>query len=315
MTNQLISIVQPGIIGDPKSYWAMHFCAILETLRQQKQLKYSFQRSIPEGLVTSLGSLVANTPPSFFGQLKGSINNFGLQYFLCHYLTSNEGRPVVISLLNGIANAYDAPLPEELKSFGIFVCGTDSYSGHAFLQNTDAHIFGYNEHTIQNAWRDINFVDLCILLERAIHPYRIAILGEVEGNNGARLTRESFWGAKSSFCSFGVGVVTNGRAQMEISTFQTTTGLKTILTLSSNFAIVEDFKVAIDTLEVLFSMRPQINIPLHDGMRSVVDMIRYHWNNPVDDLISDLRAMIVSFDSATLSKDLISMPSIPKIIQ
>lgn len=315
MASQLVSIVQPGLIGDPKSYWAMHFCAILETLQQQKQLKYSFQKSIPHGLVTSLGSLVANTPPSFFGQLKGSIHNFGLQYFLCYYLASNEGKPAVIALLNGIANAYDKPLPDNLKSYGIFVCGTDSYSGHAFLQNTDAIIFGYNEHTIQNAWRDINFVDLCILLERNVYPYRVAILGEVEGNNGAKLTRESFWGVKSSFCSFGVGVVTNRRAEMNISTFQTTTGLKTILSLSSNFSVVEDFKMAIDTLEVLFSMRPNINIPLHEGMRSVVDMVRFHWNNPVDNLINDLRKMIISFGSAALGKDLISMPSIPKIIQ
>lgn len=102
---------------------------------------------------------------------------------------------------------------------------------------------------------------------------------------------------------------------MEIQTFQTTTGLKTILSLSSNFSVVEDFKIAIDTLDVLFSMRPHINIPLHDGMRSVVDMIRYHWNNPVDDLINALRTMIVSFDSSTLGMELIPMPSIPKIVQ
>lgn len=313
-TNPLVNIVQPGIIADQKSYWAMHFCSILETLHQQKQLKYSFRRSIPDEAPQSLANLVANTPPSFFGQLKGSITNFGLQYFLAHYLMSYEGRNAVVSVLNGIANAYDVDLAGSLSSFGVSVCGVDSYSGHQFLQSTDAVIFGYNEHTIQNVWRDINYVDLCILLERKIFPYKVAVLGEVEGNNGAKLLRDSFWDQKSSFCSFGIGVVTNDSGHMTIQTFQTLSGLKTILTLSSSFSVVEDFKTAIDTLDVLFSMRPHIKIPLHDGMEDVVNLIRHHWNYSVEGLIKDLKSMIVSLDSTEVGVELIAMPSVPKIV-
>lgn len=312
--NPLVNIVQPGIIADQKSYWAMHFCSILETLHQQKQLKYSFRRSIPDEAPHSLANLVANTPPSFFGQLKGSITNFGLQYFLAHYLMSYEGRNAVIALLNGIANAYDVDLAGNLSSFGVSVCGVDSYSGQQFLQNTDAVIFGYNEHTLQNVWRDINYVDLCILLERNSFPHKIAILGEVEGNNGIKLLRDSFWGQKSSFCSFGIGVVTNDSGQMAIQTFQSLSGLKTILTLSSSFSVVEDFKIAIDTLDVLFSMRPYIKIPLHAGMEDVVNMIRHRWNHPVEDLIGDLKSMITRLDSTEVGVELIAMPSVPKIV-
>lgn len=312
--NPLVNIVQPGIIADQKSYWAMHFCSILETLHQQKQLKYSFRRSIPDGAPHSLANFVANTPPSFFGQLKGSITNFGLQYFLAHYLMSYEGRSAVIALLSGIANAYDVDLAGNLSSFGVSVCGVDSYSGHQFLKNTDAVIFGYNANTIQNVWRDINYVDLCILLERKSFPHRVAVLGEVEGNNGIKLLRDSFWGHKSSFCSFGIGVVTNDSGQMVIQTFQTLSGLKTILTLSSSFSVVEDFKIAIDTLDVLFSMRPHIKIPLHVGMEDVVNMIRYRWNHSVEDLIGDLKSMIIRLDSTEVGVELIAIPSVPKII-
>jgi hypothetical protein len=317
MKNQFVSIIQPGIVGDLSSYWAMHFSAILEAMHQQKQLKFSFKRSIPDSVPQSISSLISNTPNGFFGQLKSSISNFGLQYFLCHYLMSPEGRPAVIALLNEVANAYnvDISVSSNLRSFDIFVCGIDSYSGHSFLQSTDAVIFGYTKHTIQNVWRDINYVDLCILIDRNDFPQKIAILGEVEGNNGAKLLRQSFWDAKSSFCSFGIGVGSNMRKQMDIQTFQTTTGLKSILTLSSNFSVVEDFKVAIDTLDVLFSMGASINIPLHDGMRSVVEIVRYHWNKPIDDLISQLRSMIQRSDSASIGPELIAMPSVPKIVQ
>jgi len=173
--NQPVQIVQPSLVGDLKSYWAMHFGSILETLREQKQLKYSFQRSIPSEITPSISSLVSNTSPSFFGQLKSSISNFGLQYFLCHYLMSREGGSAVSAILNGISNAYGNDLASNVKSFGVFVCGIDSYSGHSFLQNTDAVIFGYNEHTIQNVWQDIRYVDLCILIEKDDYPNKIAI--------------------------------------------------------------------------------------------------------------------------------------------
>lgn len=183
-----------------------------------------------------------------------------------------------------------------------------------FLQNTDAVIFGYNEHTIQNVWRDINYVDLCILLERNSFPHRIAVLGEVEGNNGAKLLRDSFWGQKSSFCTFGIGVVKSDSGQMAIESFQTLSGVKTILTLSSSFHVVEDFKIAIDTLDVLFSMRPHIKIPLHVGMQDVVNIVRHRWNHPVENLIEDLQSMITLLDSTEVGVELIAIPSVPKIV-
>lgn len=313
MNKQLVQIVQPGLVGDPRSYWAMHFCSILEALREQKQLKYSFQKSIPHGGIQSIAGLVSNAPRAFFGYLKGSINNFGLQYFLCHYLMSREGDPAIKALLTEVSNAYDFDLLGGMTGFGVFVCGVDSYSGHNFLRTTDAVIFGYNEQTIQNVWRDIHFVDLCILINKSENSRKIAVLGEVEGNNGAKLLRESYWGGKSSFCSFGIGV--SDRCEgMIAQTFRTTTGLKTILTLGSKFSVVDDFKTAIDVLDVLFAMGPNIRIPSRPGMSDVIDIIRVRWNDPVDHLIGDLRSMIIAVDSASLGTNALSLQSLPKIV-
>lgn len=315
MTQHLIKIIQPGIIGDISSYWAMHFCSILEAMHNQKQLQYSFRRSIPDDAPQSIASLVSNTPNGFFVSLKNSITNFGLQYFLCHYLMSNEGRSATVALLNAISNAYNYDLSDNLKSINIFVCGIDSYSGHNFLQTTDALIFGYSKETINNVWRDINYVDLCIILEKNDNSQKTAIFGEVEGNNGIKLLRESFWSSKSSFCSFGVGVGNNKHGQMQIQTLQTTSGLKSILTLSSNFSVIEDFKAAIDTLDVLFSMRPNINIRFQEGMQKIVEMLRYHWNRPIDSLLCELREMILRVDSHSIQQELLALASIPKIVQ
>jgi hypothetical protein len=156
---------------------------------------------------------------------------------------------------------------------------------------------------------------LCIIVENGNDAQKIAILGEVEGNNGAKLLRESFWSSKSSFCSFGVGVGSNNYSQMQIQTFQTTSGLKSILTLSSNFPVIEDFKAAIDTLDVLFSMGPNINIRFQEGMQKTVEMLRYHWNKPIDSLLSELRRMILRVDSHSIQQELLALASIPKIVQ
>lgn len=312
--NSLVKIIEPGLIQNETSYWAMHFCAVLEAMRQQNQLAFSFHRSIPEELPHTLANLVANTPTGFFALLKASVTNFGMQYFLAHYLVSYEGRVPLVALLNAIANAYDVDLVGSMISYEIHVCGADSRSGRAFLEGLNAVIFGYTDQTIQQAWEDVKHVDLCIVIHRAAPLPKLAILGEVEGNHGAQMLKSPYWSGTASFCAFGIGVVLSDRKNMELQTFRTPTGPKSVLTLSSTHYVVSDFKIAIDVLEVLFSMNHKQNIPLHLGMDTVVKMIRDYWNKPVDDLIAALRSLIVSHESMSVGADLIAIPSVPKII-
>ena len=227
---------------------------------------------------------------------------------------SHEGHCVIIKLLEEISNNYNINLLQDMKSFGAFICGIDSYSGQSFLEHTDAAIFGYSENTIQNVWEDIKYVDLCILVERnSFQTMNTAILGEIEGNNAVKLYRESFWDKKSSFCSFGIGV-RDKQDNITVQNVRTDRGIKTIFSLGSNFPVIEDFKIAIGILETFFSMSPNHTLQFIPGQKEVVEIIRYHWHKPVVQLITTLRGMIKNVESASLGTNALSMHSVPKII-
>lgn len=311
--NSLVSIIEPSIIGDQTSYWAMHFCAVLEAMRQQNQLQYSFDKSIPDGDPHTLANLVAHTPTWFFPMLKNYLSNFGLQYFLSHFLMSYEGRQAVVALLDAIANAYDVDLVGAMESYEVYVCGSDSRDGRQFLESLNAQIFGCDDITTQEALERIKHVDLCIVINRIDPLPRLALLGEVEGNHGAQMLRGSYWTGTASLCVFGVGVVQNDSQQMEIQTIKALTGAKSVLTMSSSHHVVSDFIQAISVFEILFFMSHQQKIPLFPGMDVVVNLIRDHWNKPVDDLIALLRTLINKYESGSVQNQ-IALPDVPKII-
>jgi len=314
MSKGIIEIVNPGIASNLTSYWAMHFVSLLEALYEHKQLQYSFTKTIPLQYDKTLSQLSSHAEHSFFSKIRNSITNWGLQYFLCHYLMSIEGEDILIKLLGEISNNYNYDLIEYYEDFGVFVCGIDSFSGETFLRTTDAHIFGYNESTIANVWEDIKYVDLCILVRSStLEEPDIAVFGEVEGNNTMKIFRESFWNKKSSFCAFGIGVNEN-QNNITIQNIETFNGIKTILILGSEFLIIEDFKIAIGILETFFAISPHHVMQFVNGQRDIVCLIRDYWHKPVIELIGLLRGMIQVTPLATLGTNALSMQSIPKII-
>lgn len=310
----MIKLIKPGIIGDLKSYWAMHFCAVLETLYEHKQLQFTFRRNIPEEQPKTLANLNAYTEHSFLARIRNNLYNWGLQYFLCHYLMSHEGHRVFDILMAEISNNYNFDLKKNYYSYGVFVCGIDSYSGEQFLNTTTAGIFGYNKETIINVYEDIKYVDLCFLITRSQgDTLNTAILGEVEGNNAVKLNRETFWKKKSSFCSFGIGVK-NSKEDISVENIRTESGVKTIVTLSSHFPVIDDFKIAIGIMETFFSISPAHKMQLVDGQREIVEIIKYHWDKPIDELIGNLRSMVTNVKTANIGTNALSISTVPKII-
>jgi len=226
---------------------------------------------------------------------------------------SPEGRPVFDALMGEISNNYDFDLKRNFNSYGVFVCGIDSYSGAHFINTTDAAIFGYDQQTLANVYEDIKYVDLCFLIKRnAGDTMNTVIFGEVEGNNAIKLNRENFWNKKSSFCSFGIGVRKSGK-DLELANYQTETGIKTILTLGSNFDVVEDYRIAIGILETFFSLSPQHRLQFVTGQKQIVEVIRYYWDKPIDQLIEALRSKVSRVEAASIGTNALSVTSIPII--
>jgi hypothetical protein len=313
MSSNFVKLIEPAVIGDLKSYWAMHFCAVLETLYEHKQLEYNFQKTIPSSLPMTLASLVGISERGFFARIRENLRNWGLQYFLCHYLMSREGYNVFVEIIDNISNNYNFNILDNFYSYGVFVCGIDSFSGEHFLRNTNAGLLGYTDKTIQNAWEDIKYVDLCILIIRNEGDLlNIALLGEVEGNKAPKLFGSNFWGKKSSVCLFGIGVQ-QGEKNIYVQNIKTESGIKSIVTLGSNFSVIDDFQSAIGMMEIFLSMHHQHKVFTIPGQSDIVETIRQHWCQPIDLLIEQLRALIYRVDSAA-GTNALTIPSVPKII-
>jgi hypothetical protein len=315
---KLREIIEPGLITDHRSYWAMHFCAIFETLLEHKGLEFTFFKSIPDDAIMSAANLLSYAGPGFFRQIKRFVSNWGLQYFMSHYLRSFEGRHVVLKLLEMVSDIHGVDLLKDLESYGIHVCGADSYSGTAFLTNLEqigALVLGYSYKTIGNINRDINYVDLCILIHKKAGAGPItAVLGEVEGNHGERITRE-FFNRKSSVCSFGLGVKRD-YDRLTIHNVWTESGVKTVLMMGSNFNVIADFHTAIDIVEVLFDKGSLVNLGPFPGFKDAIDLIKFYWHKPVYELMVELRRAVKVHSEAQVDTNplTISPALIPKLI-
>lgn len=314
MSSNLVELIEPSIIGDLKSYWAMHFCSILETLYEHKQLEFNLQQKIPQHQPRTLSNFVGTIERGFFARIREHVNNWGLQYFLCHYLMSSEGESIFKAIVNEVSNNYSIDLLQDMESYGVFVCGIDSYSGEQFLKNTNAEIFGYTEKTIQNVWEDIKYVDLCILIKRqSNNNIDSALLGEVEGNKAAKLLGKSFWEKKPSLCLFGIGVK-KGEPNIARYNVRYGEGVKTVITLGSNYPVIDDFQVAIGIMEIFLSMNHQHKISKIPGQIAIVDIIRDYWYLPIDKLIIQLRSLIRRVETATMGTNDLTITTVPKIV-
>lgn len=314
MKPSLVQVIEPSLINDSKSYWAMHFCSVIETLYEHKQLEYNIQKLVCYSQPKTLAHFVGSNEYGFFARMRESLRNWGLQYFLCHYLASNEGNKLFKALVEQISNNYDFDLLRNFYSYGVFVCGIDSYSGATFLQNTNAGIFGYTDKNIDNVWKDIKYVDLCILIKRyAGDTMDTALLGEVEGNKGTKLLGTRSWEKKSSMCLFGIGVQ-EGESEITIQNVQLENSVKTIAVLGSDHSVIDDFHSAIGVMEVLLSMNYKHKVTKLSGQSEVIDIVRLYWYKPVEELITVLRSFIKRMDGASVGINSITTQSVPNII-
>lgn len=317
MKTNLVELVRPGLVTDTQAYWATHVGAILSTLTQQTNLTYRFNgKTIPSGVPQTLATLCGNAPVNFLKMMEGAVKNFGMQYFLSIYLTSEEGFPCLHQLLQAISVGRNVDLLSQTISASVHVCGKDSLSGQAFLATTRAHLFGSNGLTLAEAASEIQFADLCILLHQASGSPPTALLGEVEGVRGEKLTWPTYWDGKSSYCCFGIGVHRGLRGMSELFTRQLACGSRTIMRFGSNHHVVSDFNKAITTLISQISHGRRANLQLEEGLAEVMHLVCLRWNDPIHVLIEELQVLsMISTISANQQEELLyGLFQIPAII-
>lgn len=70
MNENIVEIIKPGIYLNLNSYWAMHYCSILEVLYDQKTMAHSFNREYMVNVEPTLGNLAAKAGFAFLMKLK-----------------------------------------------------------------------------------------------------------------------------------------------------------------------------------------------------------------------------------------------------
>lgn len=327
MNENIVEIIKPGLHINLNSYWAMHFCAIIETLYDQKTITHSFNRPYMESVEPTLGNLAAKAGFAFFYNIQNSLQNFGLQALLCHYLTSEEGWPIYNDIVSKLSDLHNFDFVSKTQEYGVHISCKDFNSGLRFAQTYNPFLLGHGKLQHQDIASKVAYADLCILLKQDNENY--GILGEVEGNNGTELLLDSFWNRKKGeYYSFGFGVkkrlfkcpsIITGKIEPEPAQItgrwvETECGWKYVVIVESDHSIVQDFHNAIGTIQMLMTLGPQQRANYDSTLLPVLNLIKQNWDSHVLDLISSLRTLLVSNKLATFGTNPLPAKTIPSII-
>lgn len=327
MNENIVEILKPGLHLNLNAYWAMHFCSIFETLYDQNTIAHSFNRPYMEGFEPTLGNLAAKAGFAFFNEIKNSLQNFGLQALLCHYLTSEEGKPIFNDIVSKLSDLHTFDFVSKTQQYGVHISCKDFNSGLRFAQAHNPFLLGYGKLHLQDVASKVAYADLCILLKQDDENY--GILGEVEGNHGTDLLLDSFWNRKKGeYYSFGIGVkkrtfkipsIITGSIELEPAQITgrwvaTDLGWKYVIMIESDHSIVQDFHNAIGTIQMLMTLGPQQRAIYDSSLLPVLNLIKQNWDCHVLDLISNLRSLLVSNKFATFGVNPLPAKTIPNII-
>jgi hypothetical protein len=304
----------------------MHYCSILETLYEQKTIAHGFQQQYMRDVVPSLGNLAAKAGFAFFNEIKQSVQNFGLQSLLCHYLTSSEGRPIFNNIMSKISELHSYDFIGSAQEYGVFISGKDFASGIRFMEEHNPVLLGYQPLLHKDAAEKVSYADLCFLLKG--EEQNLAVLGEVEGNHGDALLTDSFWTRKKGlYYSFGIGVKQRNTKKLNPMTGQldsqaditgrwvtTESGYKYVVIVDSDHYVIQDFHDAIGTIQLLMTLGVQQRANYDHSLLPVLNMIKANWDAHILDLISSLRGLLVSNDCAVLGVNPLSAKVIPSIV-
>lgn len=215
----------------------------------------------------------------------------------------------------------------ENQEYGVHISCKDFNSGLRFAQAYNPFLLGYGKLQHQDVANKVAYADLCILLKKDNENY--GILGEVEGNYGNDLLLDSFWSRKKGeYYSFGFGVMKRppkiqnsitGQIELEPTQItgrlvKTEYGWKYVVMIESDHSIVQDFHNAIGTIQMFMTLGPQQRANYDSTLLPVLNLIKQNWDSHVLDLISNLRALLVSNKLATLGVNPLPAKTIPSII-
>ncbi|EMH4718913.1 hypothetical protein [Pseudomonas aeruginosa] len=302
-TTVLLPQAARGIIGDTASYWASFYCAILKTVRYQKNLPFNWGYS--SSLQEYKGALRES---GFFGKMESTVLNHAFEYVMVDFLKTKTGVSYFKELCASILSEYDIK-GFNITKMNIFKVGNDSefhfarknYDKTRVLMLLPRGIKAYpttktpglslNE-TLKNS-------DLFILISN--DEETIGFVGEVEGNHGEDLFLSSYYKdkpMKDKYCTFGIGVSDKNKhggnsIKGEVSLNRSEAVERWILHFSKSNYFAKDYRSAVRGIKALvdghFGYLEDIEDP---GHQKILDMIREGWGKNVLELIAALELFV-----------------------
>lgn len=317
--NFLTEVITPVDSSSRRSYWAMQYCSVLETLYFQNNLEFSMSKNCPDGVIPTLGLFKGNAHVvNFFQKIKSNVVNHAMQYFLNHYLF-NHGQFLLRELIDCLDKKFnlDRHIEKQDVIFG-FVVGKDSLILKPDFKGFEVFVPFENGKFIKlsEILEEVSSSDMLIVLKTmpktgGPHLKTYAFFCEVEGNNGQEMFRNGY-SLKSNKGKYRhVYFSVSDRKQkidgnpikerITINNVSSSVNDVILVHFSESHDIILDYKKAIQDFHCLLSLNAdsvQIDEknPLNQGRKDIVNLIQTYWNKPAIELIMILRDMVKPID-------------------
>ncbi|EPQ3686043.1 hypothetical protein MWT85_003821 [Morganella morganii] len=304
--NSVVVFIQPKLITNTSSYWAMFYAAIFKALAYQKNIQFPLGNKSPQA---HRGEL--NTPSNFLNQIKHNIQNHAFEYLMMDLLRSDYGittRHHLVTRLLETCGITDF----EYKYLNVYKMGKDSiYYENAMNNPFDVKIvapkfnpstgfrvgFQMFTHPVNEALTNYPHSDLLLIVsDGKNHTY--GFLGEVEGRRGINLFRNSYWvGEKGKYATFGIGISDKNNLNINDAPVQlssnialfTDTEERVILNYSNITSFAKDYIRAINNMELCFNGQfANIGTDSDAGHEYILKIISDNWGNGSSIIINAL---------------------------
>lgn len=301
------SIILPqadkNIVEDTTSYWAAFYCSILKTIRYQKNLAYRWGNS------TSLQDYKGELRESgFFKGMKNTVLNHAFEYVMTDFLKTKPGLSYFKDLCKSILSDYDIN-EFDISLMNIFKVGTDSeiFNAKANYDKTELLMLLPNgikaqPTSIVNGYSigsTLKYSDLFIIISNGEET--IGFVGEVEGNHGEELYRQSYYEnnqLKKKHCTFGVSV-SDKKTHAGISIKDSVTLNRSeatgrwILNFSKSNYYINDYHHAVENLQNLIEGHFGYLSAITDGgHEKILNLIKSNWKKDIVVLINELESLV-----------------------
>lgn len=284
----LLRTTTAPFISNPTAYWLSNFAAVLACLDDHALLENRpVSLDLPIG-GWSLADFRGRSPVHAFAIIERQLRNWAFQYLLVEVL-NDTSLPYLQLLLAELSSLREPSIDLTGGNAWVAISGSDSMSGRDFATRHDAKLFCDLRRTTRTSGALVADTDLVVIVEN-VRDYRLAVFGEVEGNHGEQIRRDSFWARKSPLLSFGVGVVPGAEGKVHIGTLPTASGDRVVLLFERERGLAADFMDAVGWLGFLIQHGPadRRRHRVEPGLKEALDYIAGHFQTPVSAILHGL---------------------------